>query len=142
MDYLGLKLGRTLGKLVSKIAPGPAEKVGEVEIEPGIRAEIYRVPKLVPRWAWAQTWGNHIYTISEKEVLKENVGVWLIAHEAIHVLQWKRYGLLFPLLYLLDSLWRAVTLGNYYYDNRFEVEARRETLKMADLIRDRIRIFD
>jgi hypothetical protein len=142
MDYLGLKLGRTLGKLVSKIAFGPAEKVGEVEIEPGVRAEIYRVPKIVPRWAWAQTWGNHIYTTLEKEVLKEDVGVWLIAHEATHVLQWKRYGPLFPILYLLDSLWRAVTLGNYYYDNRFEVEARRETLKMADLVKEKMIILD
>jgi len=131
-----------LGKLVSKIAFGPTEKVGEVELEPGIRAEIYKVPKLVPKWAWAQTWGNHIYTTAKKEDLKDDVGVWLIAHEATHVLQWKRYGLLFPLLYLLDSLWRAVTLGNYYSDNRFETEARRETLNMAEVIRDKIKILD
>lgn len=131
-----------MGKLVSKMAFGPAEKVGEVEVEPGITAEIYKVPRLVPRWAWAQTWGNHIYTTSKKEVLKEGVGVWLIAHEATHVLQWKRYGLLFPILYLLDSLWRALTLGNYYSDNRFEVEAKRETLKMADFIMDKIKIVD
>jgi hypothetical protein len=142
MDYLGLKLGRTLGRLVSKIAFGPAEKVGEVELEPGVRAEIYQVPKLVPRWAWAQTWGNHIYTTEKKEVLKEDVGTWLIAHEAVHVLQWKRHGLLFPLLYLLDSLWCILTFKNYYSDNRFEVEARREALKMTDLVRDRTKIFD
>jgi hypothetical protein len=142
MDYLGLKLGRTLGKLVSKIAFGPAEKVGEVELEPGLRAEIYKVPKLVPRWAWAQTWGDHIYTTAEKEVLKEGAGVWLVAHEAIHVLQWKRHGLLFPLLYLLDSLWCAMTFRNYYSDNRFEVEARRKTLEMADLVKDKIKILD
>ncbi len=131
-----------MGRLVSRVAFGPSEKVGEVEVEPGIRAEIHKVPKLVPKWAWAQTWGDHIYTTSEKKVLKEGVGVWLIAHEATHVLQWKRYGLLFPILYLLDSLWCAVTLRNYYSDNRFEVEARRETLKMVDLIKDKIKILD
>jgi len=131
-----------LGKLVSKIAFGHAKKVGEVELEPGIKAEIYKVPKLVPRWAWAQTWGNHIYTTLEKEILKDSLGAWLIAHEATHVLQWKRHGLLFPLLYLLDSLWRAVTFKNYYSDNRFEVEARRETPNMIGLIKDRIKIFD
>lgn len=142
MDYMGLKFGRTLGRLVSKIAFGPAEKVGEVEVEPGIAAEIYKVPKLVPRWAWAQTWGNHIYTTSEKEVLKEGVGVWLIAHEATHVLQWKRHGPLFPLLYLLDNLWRALTFRNYYSDNRFEVEARRKTLEMEKLVKDKMRILE
>jgi hypothetical protein len=76
------------------------------------------------------------------QVLKEDVEVWLIAHEATHVLQWKRCGPLFPLLYLLDSLWRAVTLRNYYSDNRFEVEARRKTLEMADLVKDKIKISD
>ena len=131
-----------MGRLVSKIAFGPAEKAGEVELEPGVRAEIYQVPRLVPKWAWAQTWGDHIYTTAKREVLKEDVGVWLIAHEATHVLQWKRYGLLFPLLYLLDSLWRALTLRDYYSDNRFEVEARRKTLEMADLVKDKIKIFD
>lgn len=131
-----------MGRLVSKIAFGPAEKAGEVELEPGVRAEIYQVPRLVPKWAWAQTWGDHIYTTAKRKVLKEDVGVWLIAHEATHVLQWKRYGLLFPLLYLLDSLWRALTLRDYYSDNRFEVEARRKTLEMADLVKDKIKIFD
>jgi hypothetical protein len=35
-----------------------------------------------------------------------------------------------------------LTFRNYYSDNRFEVEARRETLKMADLVKDKIKLKD
>lgn len=48
-----------------------------------------------------------------------------LAHELAHVRQYQRWGLLFPFLYLWAS-WRAWRAGgNAYFDNRYEVEARR-----------------
>ena len=47
-----------------------------------------------------------------------------LAHELAHVRQWARHGVLFPVLYLADSL-RARRGGKrWYHDNRFEREAR------------------
>jgi hypothetical protein len=47
-----------------------------------------------------------------------------LAHELAHVKQWRRHGLLYPLLY-----WRASQAAqarglDRYHDNEFEVEAR------------------
>ncbi len=46
------------------------------------------------------------------------------AHERVHVAQFERWGLFFPLVYGLAS-WAAWRRGQHYYlDNRFEREAR------------------
>jgi len=44
-------------------------------------------------------------------------------HERIHVRQYERWGLLFPLLYLLAGAAAAVRGGDPYRDNPFEREA-------------------
>jgi hypothetical protein len=53
------------------------------------------------------------------------------AHEREHVRQCERWGVLFPFLYLAQSLRQWVRGANPYLDNRFEVAAhaaeRRET---------------
>jgi len=48
-----------------------------------------------------------------------------LAHELAHVRQYERWGLLFPFLYFWAS-WQAWRAGGHaYFDNRYEVEARR-----------------
>ena len=46
-------------------------------------------------------------------------------HERVHVRQYERWGLLFPLLYLLSSAAAMVRGMDPYRDNRFELEAFR-----------------
>ena len=45
----------------------------------------------------------------------QNVSADVLEHEAVHKVQWRRYGMLFPLLYLLA--------GRDPLKNRFEIEA-------------------
>ena len=47
------------------------------------------------------------------------------AHERVHVRQYERWGVLFPLLYLGASLAARLAGGDAYRDNRFEREAFR-----------------
>jgi hypothetical protein len=46
-------------------------------------------------------------------------------HERVHVRQCEAWGPLFVPAYLSASLWAMLRGGNFYYDNRFEVEAFR-----------------
>lgn len=46
------------------------------------------------------------------------------SHEHVHVRQYERWGLLFPILYVLASF-KALLMGKkFYWDNVFEIEAR------------------
>jgi hypothetical protein len=47
------------------------------------------------------------------------------SHERVHVRQYERWGVLFPLLYLCASLAARLAGGDAYRDNRFEREAFR-----------------
>jgi hypothetical protein len=47
------------------------------------------------------------------------------AHERVHVAQYERWGPLFLAAYLGSSLWQWLQGRRAYWDNRFEVEARR-----------------
>lgn len=47
------------------------------------------------------------------------------AHERVHVAQYERWGPLFLPAYLASSLWQWFRGRRAYWDNRFEVEARR-----------------
>jgi hypothetical protein len=53
------------------------------------------------------------------------------AHEAEHIRQFERFGLLFPLVYSLESLRCLLRGKSIYRDNRFEVAARRAENKTA-----------
>ena len=44
-------------------------------------------------------------------------------HEQVHVRQYERWGVVFPLAYLVASGWALLSGGDPYRDNRFEREA-------------------
>lgn len=46
-------------------------------------------------------------------------------HEQVHVRQAERWGPAFLPVYLLASVWAWARGGHYYYDNPFEIDARR-----------------
>jgi hypothetical protein len=54
-----------------------------------------------------------------------------LEHELEHVRQWRRYGLAFPAIYLLDSLRQARAGRRWYRDNRFEVAARQAAARVT-----------
>jgi hypothetical protein len=47
------------------------------------------------------------------------------SHELVHVRQYERWGVLFPVLYVLASFKSLLEGKRFYWDNVFEVEARR-----------------
>ena len=46
-------------------------------------------------------------------------------HERAHVAQFERWGFLFPLVYFMAGCWAWWCGRRFYWDNPFEVEARR-----------------
>jgi len=64
-----------------------------------------------PRWAF----GRGGTTIGAVYLTHGNVGPDVLAHEAVHRAQWKKYGLAFIPLY--------IAAGTNAHTNRFEVEA-------------------
>lgn len=79
---------------------------GEVERREGLT--VYRG---MPRW----TFGRGGSCVGGCYLTEQNVTDDVLEHEAVHKRQWRRYGLLFPLLYFLA--------GRDPLHNRFEVEA-------------------
>ncbi|HEY0914825.1 MAG TPA: hypothetical protein VGE22_08150 [Solimonas sp.] len=69
-------------------------------------------------WVGAITIG-HLVLARDADAMERT-----LAHELVHVRQYERWGLLFPLLYLWASCdaWRRG--GRAYWDNRYEIEAR------------------
>ncbi|WP_443069991.1 Fe-S oxidoreductase [Subtercola sp. YIM 133946] len=65
----------------------------------------------VPRWAFSRG-GSCIGGVY---LTDSNAGPRVLEHEAVHRLQWQRYGLAFPLAYYLA--------GSDPLTNRFEIEA-------------------
>ncbi len=49
------------------------------------------------------------------------------SHEHVHVRQYERWGLLFPVLYVLASFKALLTGKRFYWDNVFELEARNKS---------------
>ena len=49
------------------------------------------------------------------------------SHEHMHVRQYERWGLLFPVLYVLASFRALLTGKRFYWDNVFELEARNKS---------------
>ena len=47
-----------------------------------------------------------------------------LAHEVAHAAQWRRYGALFAVHYLLASFMAWRRGGRWYWDNPFEIAAR------------------
>lgn len=88
------------------LAIGVPLSVGRIELHDGLI-----VCRGLPNWAFRRggTCVGRVYLT--RDVLGERV----LRHERVHVRQWQRYGLLFPLLY-----WTA---GIDPLKNRFEIEA-------------------
>ena len=59
------------------------------------------------------------------------VAACLRSHEHAHVRQYERWGMLFPLAYLLAGALATMRGGDAYRDNAFEVEARNFEVKRS-----------
>lgn len=86
---------------------------------PEREATVKVVPFLIPTWAAAQTWGTYILLSRDYADKDYAPSLRLIAHELVHVDQWKKQTWAFPLKYA----WELLKSG--YEQNAFEVEARR-----------------
>ena len=67
----------------------------------------------------AITLGHVILAVTDAELAS------LRAHERVHVAQYERWGLLFFAAYPLASLWQSLAGRDPYWDNPFEIEARK-----------------
>ena len=65
----------------------------------------------LPAWSF----GRGGSCVGAVYLTNQNVSADVLEHEAVHKVQWQRYGMLFPLLYLLA--------GRDPLKNRFEIEA-------------------
>lgn len=78
------------------------------------------MPFLIPTWALAQVWGPFILVRRDAHEYPKSALRRLLRHEMEHVRQWKRYGVLFPLVYVFN--W--VRAGFSYTNNELEKRAR------------------
>lgn len=74
--------------------------------------------RFLGKWVAATTLGRHIF-MRERDDLQDTK---LITHELVHIRQWYRFGILFPILYALGTL-IGFFKGDYYEKNPLEVEA-------------------
>lgn len=108
-----------------------------VESENGVR--LVFVDGLFPSWAAAQTIGRTVFVKSYFLHFRgyRDELVWLLSHELVHVQQWRKYGILFAILYPMASLLALIKGKHYYRDNRFEREAEEKKflhIKEASLL--------
>lgn len=89
--------------------------------------KIVRVPFLIPTWAAAQVLGPNTILVKQSEPLSPG----LIAHELAHIDQWRKYGWMFGIRYLLSIAKHG------YYDSPYEAEARAAAKDPAYLARAR-----
>jgi hypothetical protein len=73
----------------------------------------------IPSFAIGAITLGHVVLAADARALEESRD-----HERVHVAQYERFGVLFPLLYLAASLRAVVRGGCAYRDNPFEKEAR------------------
>ena len=71
-------------------------------------------------WPFAAITLGHVIVGTHAQALER-----LRAHEQVHVRQCERWGPLFLPAYLLAGAWQGLRGRNVYWDNPFEVEARR-----------------
>ena len=84
----------------------------------GVLVRVYTARKLFPAWASGVTIGRNVFLLEAVEGdLEQGIELPVLKHELWHVMQGKRWGLLFPVLYLLG--W--IVFG--YRGNPFEREA-------------------
>ncbi|MFT2710533.1 Fe-S oxidoreductase [Clavibacter sp. Sh2126] len=108
----GVLLDSPVSRAGSGVATGIALSIGL----PLSTGEVRRQGDLIvltglPSWVF----GRGGTCIGRVYLTRDNAGPAVLEHEAVHVTQWRRYGLLMPLLYA----WA----GRDPLRNRFEIEA-------------------
>jgi len=84
-------------------------------------------------WPWLRRSGSLILPDWLAITIGSRIFAWRaltdaeLEHELAHVRQWTRHGIVFPLVYLADSLRTRRAGRRWYHDNRFEEEARAAT---------------
>jgi len=89
---------------------------GVVEVSGGLLSRL--LTRVLPGVSIAAITLGHVVLARSDD----DVSTWR-AHERVHVAQWARWGLLFPLAYLGSSLLARLRGGDAYLDNAFEKEA-------------------
>jgi len=84
------------------------------EIARGLPVELRIVDELTPEWAHARALNANAIAVRRGRVTET-----LVAHELVHIMQWRRIGWSFPIVYAHQ----VATFG--YWDAPLEVEARR-----------------
>lgn len=101
LSRAGCAVGTALALVIgAPLSTGHIRVVGDVIVCRGL-----------PRWAF----GRGGTTVGRVYLTRDNDGPEVLEHEAVHVAQWRRYGLLMPILYAIA--------GRDPSTNRFEVEA-------------------
>ena len=106
-------IGLVLGLLLLPLGARFRRVDGVLEI-----AALRRLPR--HRWPFAAITFGHVILGTHAQDLER-----LRAHELVHVRQCERWGPLFLPAYLLAGVWQWVRGRDAYWDNPFEVEARR-----------------
>ena len=106
-------IGLVLGLLLLPLGARFRRVDGVLEI-----AAMRRLPRR--RWPFAAITFGHVILGTHAQDLER-----LRAHELVHVRQCERWGPLFLPAYLLAGVWQWVRGRDAYWDNPFEVEARR-----------------
>jgi hypothetical protein len=108
----GILLDSPVSRAGSHVATAAALALGL----PLSTGEVRRAGDLIvltglPSWVF----GRGGTCVGRVYLTRDNAGPAVLEHEAVHVVQWRRYGLLMPFLYALA--------GRDPLTNRFEIEA-------------------
>lgn len=106
-------IGLALGLLLMPAGARMRRVDGVLEI-----SALRRAPRR--RWPFAAITLGHVIVGTHAQELQR-----LRAHERVHVRQCERWGPLFLPAYLLAGVWQWARGRRAYWDNPFEVEARR-----------------
>lgn len=110
LDSVFSRAGATVGTAVG-FAWGLLWSTGRVTRHRGADGVVVYVFRGMPRW----TFPRGGVCVGACYLTADNHGPRVLRHELVHVRQWRRYGLLMPLLYQLS--------GRNPLRNRFEIEA-------------------
>ena len=91
---------------------------GVLEVGGGVLGPL--LTRAIPAFPIGAITLGHVVLGADARCLEESRG-----HERVHVAQYERWGILFPVLYAASSLGALLSGGRAYGDNAFEKEARR-----------------
>ena len=91
---------------------------GVLEVGGGVLGPLLR--RAIPGFPIGAITLGHVVLGADARCLEESRG-----HERVHVAQYERWGMLFPILYVGSSVLALLSGGGAYADNAFEREAAR-----------------